>query len=62
MHFGVGPNKVYFFEMFGYNNMDYRIPDNYGFQPIRQKIGEERELDFVVGTALNVMELKTAIP
>ena len=42
--------------------MDYRIPDNYGFQPIRQKIGEERELDFVVGTALNVMELKTAIP
>ena len=32
LHFGVGPNKVYFLEKCGYNNKDFRIPDNDGYQ------------------------------
>lgn len=30
VHFGVGPNKVYFLENCAYNNKDFRIPDNSG--------------------------------
>lgn len=30
LHFGVGPNKVYFLESCAYNNKDFRIPDNSG--------------------------------
>ena len=32
IHFGVGPNKVYFLENCAYNNKDFRIPDNSGKQ------------------------------
>lgn len=42
--------------------MDYRIPDNYGHQPIKQKIAEEYELDFLIGTSLNLMQIKSTIP
>ena len=28
LHFGVGPNKVYYLEQICYNNKDFRIPDN----------------------------------
>ncbi len=31
LHMGVGPNKVYFLENCGYNNKDFRIPDNNGY-------------------------------
>ena len=32
LHFGVGPNQVYFLETCGYNNKNFRIPDNNGYQ------------------------------
>lgn len=28
LHFGVGPNKVYYLEQSCYNNKDFSIPDN----------------------------------
>ena len=33
LHFGVGPNKVYYLEKCCYNNKDFGIPDNLGYQP-----------------------------
>lgn len=33
LHFGVGPNKVYNLERFCFNNKDFGIPDNDGYQP-----------------------------
>ena len=30
LHLGVGPNKIYLLETCGYNNKDFRIPDNEG--------------------------------
>ena len=33
LHFGVGPNKVYHLERCCYNNKDFCIPDNEGYQP-----------------------------
>jgi hypothetical protein len=30
IHFGVGPNLKYKLESCGYNNKDFRIPDNNG--------------------------------
>lgn len=32
LHLGVGPNQVYFLEQCCYNNKDFRIPDNNGYQ------------------------------
>lgn len=38
IHFGVGPNTVYRFEKCCYNNKDFGIPDNIGYQPSKEKI------------------------
>lgn len=35
VHMGVGPNIVYYLEQCAYNNKDFRIPDNSGYQPER---------------------------
>lgn len=35
---GVGPNKVYYLEQCGYNNKDFRIPDNDGYQCKNERI------------------------
>jgi hypothetical protein len=33
LHFGVGPNLVYKPESMAYNNKNFSIPDNAGYQP-----------------------------
>ena len=38
LHFGVGPNKIYHLERFAYNNKDFGIADNLGYQPRQEKI------------------------
>lgn len=38
LHFGVGPNTVYKLEQLCYNNKDFGIPDNEGYQPRKQLI------------------------
>lgn len=55
---GVGPNKVYFIEKCAYNNKDFRIPDNSGYQPCDQQICMDWDLDCPINTKLDVKELE----
>lgn len=57
LHFGVGPNKVYRPESFGYNNKTFRIPDNLGYQPQNEKITQEHQLDHPLHTPVNIPTL-----
>lgn len=54
LHFGVGPNKVYFLEMCAYNNKDFRIPDNSGYQCNKEKICPHLPLDEALKTDIDL--------
>lgn len=54
VHFGVGPNKVYFLENCAYNNKDFRIPDNSGKTYVNEKICHKLALDQPINTRLNL--------
>ena len=58
LHFGVGPNKVYHLETAAYNNKDFRIPDNAGYQPRNEKIAADMDLESPLKTQLNLEEMK----
>lgn len=57
VHMGVGPNKVYFLEECAYNNKDFSIPDNSGYQPCKEQICKATELDCPLKTGLNLKQL-----
>lgn len=54
---GVGPNKVYFLEQCGYNNKDFRIPDNDGYICKNEKICPDYKLDQPIDTKINLQWL-----
>jgi hypothetical protein len=51
---GVGPNKVYHLETCGYNNKDFGIPDNDGYQCFKEKITHNLGLDQPLETKINL--------
>lgn len=57
IHFGVGPNQVYFLENCAYNNKDFRIPDNSGKTFVNQSICLKHKLDEAINTHLNLKDL-----
>jgi hypothetical protein len=51
---GVGPNNVYHLETCGYNNKDFGIPDNDGYQCFKEKITPNLGLDQPMETKINL--------
>ncbi len=61
IHFGVGPNEVYYLERCCYNNKNFGIADNLGYQPKNEKICHNEALDHPVYSKVDVQEIKNIL-
>lgn len=61
LHLGVGGGKAYELETCGYNNKDFRIPDNNGYQCSGEKINGNMQLDQPVNTKVNLNSLRAEL-
>lgn len=61
LHFGVGPYIVYKLESHSYNNKNFGIPDNIGYQPINEKISPDLDLESPLKTNVDVVSLLSSV-
>lgn len=57
LHLGVSPGFNYTLEKCGYNNKDFCIPDNLGYQPQNETICQTKELDEQIFTKLDLGDI-----
>jgi len=61
LHFGVGPNKIYHLERCCYNNKDFGIPDNLGYQPKNEQICKDTDLDCPINCKLDLLAIENKL-